>query len=114
MVKEEKEMKITQLLNMTKIHILRVILCSIATMSILITVGLINRVYLYIFTRWNLDIIQNNISGSIPVEYILIILLWNYIVGFAVAGLLWKYFGIPKITFFGKVYRRFMDIYYVD
>lgn len=107
-------MKITKLLKMTKSHILRVILCSIATAAILITVGLVNRVYMYIFVRWNLDIIQNNISSSVPVEYILIILIWNYIVGFVIAGLFWKYLGIPKITFISKYYKRFMDMYNVD
>ena len=106
--------KITKLLNMSKIHILRVILCSIATMSILVTVGILNRVFMYIFTRWNLDIIQNNISSNIPVEYILMVLIWNYIGGFAVAGLIWKYLGFPKVTMIGKYYKRFMDVYYVD
>jgi len=107
-------MKITELLNMTKTQILRIILCSISTMAILITVGLVNRVYVYIFTRWNLDIIQNNLNSSIPVEYILIILIWNYVVGFVIAGLCWRYLGFPRITFIGKCYKRFMDIYYVD
>lgn len=107
-------MKITKLLNMTRFHILRVILCSIATMSILITVGILNRVFVYVFARWSLDIIQNNLDSSVPVVYILIIFIWNYIVGIAIACLLWKYFGFPKITVIGKIYKRFMDVYYVD
>ena len=107
-------MKITKLLKMTRSHILRVILCSISTMAILVTIGLVNRVFVYIFTRWNLDIIQNNLTGSVPIEYILIILIWNYVVGFVVVGLLWKYLGFPKITMIGKIFKRFMDVYYVD
>lgn len=106
--------KIPKILRMTRCHILRVILCSVATMSILVTIGILNRVFIYIFTRWNLDIIQNNINSNIPVEYILMVLIWNYIVGFAVAGLLWKYLGFPKVTMIGKYYKRFMDVYYVD
>ena len=107
-------MKITKLLKMTRSHILRVVLCSIATMSILIIVGILNRVYMYIFASWSIDIIKNNLSGRLPVEYILIILIWNYVIGIVVIGLLWKYLGIPKTTFLGKCYKRFMDIYYID
>ena len=107
-------MKITKLLNMTRSHILRVVLCSISTMGILVTIGLVNRVYVYIFTRWKLDIIQYDLESNIPVEYILIILIWNYVVGFAVAGLMWRYLGFPKITMVGKIFKRFMDVYYVD
>ena len=103
--------KIPKLLNMTRSHILRVLLCSISTMAILITVGLVNRVYVYVFVRWNLDIVQNNIESSVPVEYMLIILIWNYIIGFVIACLMWLYLGLPKITFIGKYYKRFMDMY---
>ena len=106
-------MKITKMLNMTKSHILRVVFCSIVTMSMLITVGIVNRVYIYVFTSWRLDIIQNNLSGRIPFEYILIVLIWNYIIGLVVICLSWKYLGFPKITFIGKYYKRFMDVYYV-
>jgi len=83
-------------------------------MAILVTVGLVNRVYVYIFIRWNLDIMQNNIDSSIPVEYILIILIWNYVVGFVIIGFCWMYLGIPRITLLGKIFKRFMDVYYVD
>jgi len=106
--------KIPKLLRMTKTHILRVILCSISTMAILVTVGLVNRVFVYIFVRWNLDIIQNNLESSIPAVYILIILIWNYVIGITVICLLWKYLVFPKITFIGKCYKRFMDVYHVD
>ena len=107
-------MKITKLLKMTRSHILRVILCSIATMSILIIVGILNRVFMYIFASWSIDIIENNLSGRLPVEYILIILIWNYVIGVVVIGLLWKHLGVPRVTFIGKCYKRFMDIYYVE
>lgn len=106
--------KITKLLNMTKSHILRVILCSIATMFILISAGIVNRVFLYVFTSWNLDIIQNNINSSVPSGVVVIIIIWNYVVGCTVACLLWKYLGFPKITLVGKIFKRFMDVYYVD
>ena len=107
-------MKITQMLNMTKSHILRVLLCSIVTMGILITVGIVNRVFLYVFTSWNLDIIQNNINSNVPVGVVVVVVLWNYVVGLMVVCLLWKYLGFPKITFVGKIFKRFMDVYYVD
>ena len=107
-------MKITNLLNMSKTHILRIILCSIATMSILIIVGMVNRVYMYIFASWSIDIIENNLSGRLPVEYIIIILIWNYIIGIVVICLSWKFIGFPKTTFIGKYYKHFMDVYYVN
>ena len=107
-------MKITNLLNMSKTQILRIIICSIATMSILIIVGMVNRVYMYIFASLSIDIIENNLSGRLPVEYIIIILIWNYVIGVVVIGLLWKYLGLPKTTFIGKYYKRFMDVYYVN
>ncbi|GAG92703.1 unnamed protein product [marine sediment metagenome] len=106
--------RITQILNMTKSHILRVILCSIATMSILITVGVVNRVFYYIFARWQLDIIQNNISSSVPVEYIFTVFIWNYVIGIVIILLIWKYIGMPKITMIGKYYKRFIDMYSVN
>ena len=104
-------MKITNLLNMSKTHILRIIICSIVTACILVTVGIFNRVFMYIFIRWNLDIAQSNLETSVPIEYILIVLIWNYVVGFAVAGLCWKYLGFPRVTTIGKYYKRFMDMY---
>ena len=104
-------MKITKLLKMTRSHILRVILCSIATMSILIIVGILNRVYLYVFVSWQIDIIQYNIDSNIPFEYILIILIWNYVIGVVIIGLLWKFIGIPRVTFLGKYYKHFIDMY---
>ena len=107
-------MKITKMLNMTKSHILRIVFCSIITMSILVTVGILNRVYMYVFTSWRLDIVQNNLDGYIPFEYILIVLIWNYIIGITVICLSWKYLGFPRVTFIGKCYKRFMDIYYVE
>ena len=105
--------KIPELLNMTKSHILRVLFCSIATMAILITVSLVNRVFLYVFVSWNLDIIQNNISSNVPGGVVVVVVIWNYIIGVTVACLLWKYMGLPKITFIGKIFKRFMDVYYV-
>ena len=107
-------MKLLEMLNMTKSHILRIIFCSICTMCILLTVNVVNRVFLYVFIRWNLDIMQNNISSNVPVEVVYTVIVWNYIMGFVVIGLTWMYLGLPKITFIGKGYKRFMDIYYVD
>ena len=104
-------MKITKMLNMSKSHILRVIFCSIITMGVLVTVGIVNRVYMYVFASWSLDIAANNLSGRLPVEYIIIVLIWNYIIGITVIILSWKYLGFPKVTIVGKYYKRFIDIY---
>jgi len=72
-------------------------------------------VYMSIFLLVGILILYKIILiSSIPVEYILIILIWNYVVGFVVAGLCWKYLGFPRITFIGKIFKRFMDVYYVD
>ena len=107
-------MKLLEMINMSKSHILRVIICSIITMSILLTVSVVNRVFLYVFARWNLDIVQNSIGGSVPFIVVVTVIAWNYVVGFTIVGLCWKYLGMPKVTVIGKSYKRFMDIYYVD
>jgi len=109
-----KMTRLTKFLNMTRSQILRIVFCSIVTMSVLITVGIVNRVYMYVFASWSIDIVENNLTGRLPVEYILIILIWNYIIGIVVICLSWKFIGFPKVTFIGKCYKRFMDIYYVD
>ena len=105
-------MKITKLLNMTRSQILRIIICSIFTMGILITVGIVNRVYMYVFASWSIDIAANNLNSSLPFEYIIIVLIWNYVIGITVICLSWKYLGFPKVTIIGKVYKRYMDTYY--
>ena len=105
-----KNMKLLQMLNMTKSHILRIIFCSICTMGILLTVSTVNRVFTYIFLRWNLDIAV--LEASVPFSVIVTVLIWNYVVGVTVACLLWKYLGLPKITVIGKIFKRFIDIYY--
>ncbi|GAG79767.1 unnamed protein product [marine sediment metagenome] len=97
-------MKITKMLNMTRSHILRVIFCSIVTMGVLVTVGIVNRVYMYVFASWQIDIIENNLSSSLPIGYIIIVLIWNYIIGIVVICLSWKYLGFPKVTMIGKYY----------
>ena len=107
-------MKITKMLNMTRSQILRVVFCSIFTMGVLVTVGIVNRVYMYVFASWSIDIAASNLSGSLPVGYIIIVLIWNYIIGIVVICLLWKYLGFPRVTIFGKYYKRFMDVYYVN
>ena len=106
-------MNITKLLNMTKSHILRVLLCSTLTALILMVVGIVNQFFLYIFISWRIEILQSNINASLPVEYMLVVMIWNYIIGVVVIGLLWKYIGMPKITFIGKAIKSFIDIYYV-
>ena len=109
-------MKLVKYLKKNKAGVARVFRLMISVFLaayILIVVGILNRVFMYIFARWNLDIIQNSLGSSLPHEYIVMLLIWNYIVGFAVIGLIWKYFGIPRVTFIGKCYKRFMDIYYV-
>ena len=105
--------KIRDMIDISKSHILRLVFCSIATGVILWAVGAINRVFMYVFARWNLDIVQNSISGSVPVEVVFAVIGWNYMVGFVVIGLSWMFLGLPKITIVGKSYKRFMDIYYV-
>ena len=110
---ELETIKIRDLLNISKSHILRLIFCSIATGLILWTVGTINRVFMYVFARWNLDIVQNSIGGSVPFIVVVTVIVWNYVVGFTVMGFSWKYIGFPKVTVIGKTYKRFMDIYYV-
>ena len=106
-------MKLTEMLNISKCHILRVIFCSIVTASVLVTVGIVNRFFLYIVIRWNLDIMESNIGGGgVPVEYVLVVLVWSYVVGFVVVGLSWKYLGFPRVTLIGKYYKLFMDMYY--
>jgi len=107
-------MKITKMLNMTRSQILRIVFCSIITMGVLVTVGIVNRVYMYVFASWSIDIAANNLNSSLPMEYIIIVLIWNYVIGIVVICLLWKYIGFPKITTIGKIYKRFMDIYYID
>ena len=77
-------------------------------------IGSINRVFMYVFASWNLDILQNNINNNIPIEVVYTVIIWNYVIGITIACLLWKYIGLPKITVIGKSYKRFMDIYYVD
>jgi len=109
-------MKLVKYLKKNKAGVARVFRLMISVFLaayILIVVGILNRVFMYIFARWNLDIIQNSLNSSLPGEYIVMLLIWNYIIGFAVIGLVWKYFGIPRVTFIGKCYKRFMDIYYV-
>ena len=109
-------MKLFKYLKKNKAGVVRVFRLMISVLMaayILIVVGILNRVFMYIFARWNLDIIQNSLNSSLPGEYIVMLLIWNYIVGFAVIGLVWYYFGIPRVTFIGKCYKRFMDIYYV-
>lgn len=93
------------------LRFIRVALCIIMAAFILFAVGIVNNVFKYIFVRWNLDIIQNDLDMSIPLIYQVIVLVWNYIVGFIMIGLIWKYFAIPKITFLGKLYKRFTDMY---
>jgi len=110
---ELETIKLRDLLNITKSHILRLLFCSICTGLILWTVGSINRVFMYVFARWNLDIVENSIDSSVPVEIVFTVVIWNYVLGFMVIGLCWKYLGMPKITLIGKSYKRFMDIYYV-
>lgn len=110
---ELETIKLRDLINISKSHILRLIFVSIATGVILWAVGSINRVFMYVFARWNLDIMQNSIDSSIPVEIVFVVIIWNYVVGFMVIGLAWKYLGLPKITIVGKSYKRFMDVYYV-
>ena len=92
----------------------RVAGCIIFAAFILFAVGIVNNIFKYVFARWNLDIIQNNLDNNLPVEYLVIALVWNYIVGFVVIGLIWKYFGIPRVTVIGKVYKRYMDSLYED
>jgi len=98
--------------NMPKIlRTVRVALCIIIAAFILFTVGIVNNVFKYVFVRWNLDIIQNDLETGIPIVYQVIVLVWNYIVGFIIIGLIWRYFAIPKVTTVGKVFKRFMDTY---
>lgn len=105
-------MKLTEMLNMSKSHMIRVLLCSIATMGILLTVNTLNRVFMYIFVRWNLDI--SSLETNVPMEVVLVVVVWNYVIGFTIAGLLWKYVGLPKTTVIGKFYKRYMDSLYED
>ena len=106
-------------MKITKHHIARIgriIISIIAATYILITIGIVNRVFTYIFVKWNIDIVQNNIDSSIPVEFILMLMIWNYVVGFTVIALIWKYIGLPEETVIGKLYngyKRFMDVYRV-
>jgi len=104
-------MKITKMLNMNRSHILRVIFCSIVTMGVLVTVGIVNRVYMYVFASWSIDIAASNLSGRLPFEYIIIVLIWNYVIGITVICLSWKYLGLPRVTVLGKYYKRCIDIY---
>jgi len=92
----------------------RVFICVIIAAFILFSVGIVNNVFKYVFVRWNLDVIQYDLKGGIPLIYQLIILIWNYIVGFFIIGIVWRFFAIPRVTVIGKVYKRFMNIYYVD
>ena len=105
-------MKLLEMLNMTKGHVVRVLLCSIATMSILLTISVLNRVFMYIFTSWNLDLI--NTDASVPFEVVITVIAWNYILGITVVGLLWKFVGLPKITLIGRLYKEYMDSLYED
>lgn len=93
------------------LRFIRVALCIIIAAFILFTVGIVNNVFKYVFVRWNLDIIQNDLDMSIPLIYQVIVLVWNYVVGFVIIGLIWKYFAIPRVTFIGKGYKQFMDTY---
>lgn len=92
----------------------RVFVCVVIAACILFTVGIVNNVFKYVFIRWSLDIIQNDLHNGIPFIYQIIVLIWNYVVGFFLIGLIWKYFAIPKVSVIGKVYNRFMDMYYDD
>lgn len=92
----------------------RVFLCVLIAASILFSVGIVNNVFKYVFARWSLDIMENNLDKSIPFIYQVIVFVWNYVVGFVLIGLVWRFFAIPRVTVIGKVYKRFMDIYYVD
>ena len=92
----------------------RVFVCVVVAACILFTVGIVNNVFKYVFVRWSLDIIQNDLSSGIPLIFQVIVLIWNYVVGFVIIGLVWKYFAIPRVTVIGKGYKRFMDVYYVD
>lgn len=96
------------------IRTVRVALCIIVAAFILFTVGIVNNVFKYVFARWSLDIIQNDLDTGIPFIYKIIVLIWNYVVGFVIIGLVWKYFAIPRVTVFGKLYKRYMDMYYED
>lgn len=89
----------------------RVASCIIMAAFILFTVGIVNNVFKYVFVRWNLDIIQNNLETGIPLIYQVIVLVWNYVVGFVMIALIWRYLAIPKITVIGKIYKRFIDMY---
>ena len=92
----------------------RVFVCVVIAACILFTVGIVNNVFKYVFVRWSLDIIQNDLRGGIPLVYQIIVLVWNYVIGFVLIGLVWKYFAIPRVTVIGKVYKRYMDSYYED
>jgi len=96
------------------IRTVRVAVCIVISASILFSVGIVNNVFKYIFIRWNLDILQNNLDSSLSIEYLYIVLIWNYVVGFFIIGLIIKYFTLPRITFIGKFYERFIDSYYDD
>jgi uncharacterized BrkB/YihY/UPF0761 family membrane protein len=108
---ENEKMKITRAKILRTI---RVAVCIIIAAFILFTVGIVNNVFKYVFVRWNLDILQNNLESGIPLIYQVIVLIWNYIVGFVMIGLIWRYLAIPKVTVIGKVYKRFRDTYYLD
>ncbi len=92
----------------------RVACCIVAAAFILFTVGIVNNVFKYVFARWSLDIIQNDLDTGIPMVYKIIVLIWNYVVGFVVIGLIWKYFALPRVSVFGKLYKRYTDMYYED
>ena len=109
---ELETIKLRDMINITKSHILRLVFCSIVTGVILWAVGVINRVFMYVFIRCDLDLMQNNINSNVPIEVILTVLIWNYILGFVVIGLCWKYLGMPRVTLVGKLYKRYMDMYY--
>ena len=92
----------------------RVFVCVLFTAFILFTVGIVNNVFKYVFVRWSLDIIQNDLDTNIPLIYQIVVLSWNYVVGFFIIGIVWKFFAIPRVTVIGKVYKHFMDVYYED
>ena len=89
----------------------RVFLCVVFAAYILFTVGIVNNVFKYVFARWSLDIIQNDLSDGIPFIYQVMVLIWNYVVGLFIIGIIWRYFAIPRVTVIGKVYKRFMNMY---
>lgn len=111
-VPELETIKIRKLIKKNKFRIIRFIFCIISTMGILFTITVLNRVFTYIFVRWNSDMVS--IDASVPFSVVITVFVWNYVVGMVIAGLLWKYIGLPRVSVIGKLYKSYMDMYHEE